>query len=126
MAPFIGAALSIVLFGEPVTSRLVVGAALMGVGLCLHLMERHEHEHEAINHEHRHTHDAHHQHAHGPVIRWASRTRIPITTHRCGIATRTTRTCTTGTTIPTEATARLRPNVDLPPSDTPHYFAVAS
>jgi drug/metabolite transporter (DMT)-like permease len=65
-APFIGAALAIVWFDEPLTTKLMVAGALMGIGLWLHLAERHEHqhEHEALEHEHRHIHDAHHQHAH--------------------------------------------------------------
>ncbi|HTR16521.1 MAG TPA: DMT family transporter [Acetobacteraceae bacterium] len=67
-APFIGAVLAIGLFGEPVTAQLVAAAVLMGVGLYLHLAERHDHEHvhEALEHTHRHVHDAHHQHDHAP------------------------------------------------------------
>jgi drug/metabolite transporter (DMT)-like permease len=67
-APFIGALLAILLFGEPVTWRLAAAALLMGVGLYFHLVERHEHEHvhEPMEHEHAHVHDEHHQHAHGP------------------------------------------------------------
>jgi drug/metabolite transporter (DMT)-like permease len=67
-APFIGAALSLLMFAEPLSARLGLAAALMGVGVWLHLSERHEHEHshEALEHEHRHVHDAHHQHVHGP------------------------------------------------------------
>jgi len=67
-APFIGATLAVVIFGEPVTVRLVVAALLMGIGLYLHLVEEHDHEHvhEAMEHEHRHVHDAHHQHQHTP------------------------------------------------------------
>jgi drug/metabolite transporter (DMT)-like permease len=67
-APFIGATLAVVIFGEPVTVRLVVAALLMGIGLYLHLVEVHDHEHvhEAMEHEHRHVHDAHHQHQHAP------------------------------------------------------------
>jgi drug/metabolite transporter (DMT)-like permease len=67
-APFIGAVLAIVMFSEPVTWRLVLAAALMAVGLYLHLAERHEHEHthEPVAHEHAHAHDEHHQHDHGP------------------------------------------------------------
>lgn len=67
-APFLGAALALILFREPVTIPLVGAAVLMGVGVWLHLSERHEHEHahQALNHEHRHVHDDHHQHAHGP------------------------------------------------------------
>jgi len=68
LAPFIGAALSVVLFHEPVTTKLLVAGALMGLGLWLHLAERHDHEHrhEALEHEHAHTHDEHHHHVHGP------------------------------------------------------------
>jgi drug/metabolite transporter (DMT)-like permease len=67
-APFLGAAGAIVLLGEPVTLRFVVGGLLMGFGVYLHLTERHAHEHEhaPTTHEHLHTHDTHHQHAHAP------------------------------------------------------------
>jgi len=67
-APFIGAILAVGLFGEPVTTQLVLAAILMGIGLYLHLAEQHEHEHvhEAMEHAHRHVHDEHHQHEHGP------------------------------------------------------------
>ena len=65
-APFLGAALALILFREPVTVQLVGAAILMTVGVYLHLSERHEHEHshEALDHEHRHVHDEHHQHTH--------------------------------------------------------------
>ena len=45
MAPFIGAVLALGLFGEPLSARLVAAAALMGVGLYLHVVEHHEHGH---------------------------------------------------------------------------------
>ncbi|MEK7415981.1 MAG: DMT family transporter, partial [Planctomycetota bacterium] len=45
MAPFMGAFLSLPMFGEPVTVRLVIAAVLIGIGLWLHLVERHDHEH---------------------------------------------------------------------------------
>lgn len=66
LAPFIGAALSLVILREPFTARLFVAGLLMAFGLWLHLTEKHvhEHEHEAIEHEHSHVHDAHHRHAH--------------------------------------------------------------
>ncbi len=66
-APFIGAALAVPLLGEAVTPLLLAAAALMAIGVTLHLTERHEHEHthEEMEHEHRHVHDAHHQHPHG-------------------------------------------------------------
>jgi hypothetical protein len=68
IAPFIGAALAVGLFGDPVTLQLIGAALLMAIGLYLHLSERHEHphSHEALDHEHRHSHDAHHRHTHGP------------------------------------------------------------
>jgi drug/metabolite transporter (DMT)-like permease len=65
-APFIGAALSIDLLGEPVTAGFLAAFALMIAATWLVLTERHGHAHvhESIEHEHLHTHDAHHQHAH--------------------------------------------------------------
>ncbi|MEO3472538.1 DMT family transporter [Roseomonas sp. CAU 1739] len=68
LAPFVGAALSVVMLGEPLSGRLLLAGLLMGIGLWLHLSERHDHlhTHEAMEHEHRHRHDEHHQHAHGP------------------------------------------------------------
>ena len=70
LAPFIGALLAVTLLGEPVTARLLVAGALMGLGLWLHLAERHEHEHvhEPLEHEHAHVHDEHHRHAHAPGV----------------------------------------------------------
>jgi drug/metabolite transporter (DMT)-like permease len=66
LAPFFGAALAIPLQGEPVSTALLLAGALMGLGVWLHLTERHSHPHthEALAHEHPHTHDAHHQHTH--------------------------------------------------------------
>ncbi|MBN9103715.1 MAG: chromate transporter [Propionibacteriaceae bacterium] len=68
VAPFFGAVLAVAL-GEPVTVPLLVAGALMGVGVWLHLRERHvhEHTHPALTHDHWHIHDdAHHDHPHGP------------------------------------------------------------
>ena len=66
-APFLGAALALFLFHEPLTAKLMAAAVMMGIGVYLHLSERHEHEHvhEALDHEHRHVHDDHHRHVHG-------------------------------------------------------------
>ncbi len=68
IAPFIGAALAVVIFSEPVSPQLAAAAVLMGIGLYLHLGERHahEHSHEAMEHEHQHIHDEHHHHVHAP------------------------------------------------------------
>jgi drug/metabolite transporter (DMT)-like permease len=67
IAPFFGALLAIVL-GELVSWPAIVAGILMGVGVWLHLTERHEHEHthQAMTHDHWHTHDEHHQHDHEP------------------------------------------------------------
>lgn len=66
-APFIGAAISIVLLGDQPSLFFWIAAVLMGIGVWLHLTESHEHDHthEPIAHYHRHVHDAHHQHEHG-------------------------------------------------------------
>ena len=65
-APFIGAAVAILAFGEPTSMPFWIATALMACGVGLHLTERHEHTHthEAAAHAHRHLHDEHHQHAH--------------------------------------------------------------
>ncbi|WP_034297732.1 DMT family transporter [Herbaspirillum sp. RV1423] len=66
-APFLGAALAL-LMGEAPTLALLAAGMLMAVGLWLHLTERHEHihTHEEMEHEHAHTHedDEHHRHTH--------------------------------------------------------------
>jgi drug/metabolite transporter (DMT)-like permease len=68
IAPFVGAALALVLFRQAPGLALVFGAALMAGGVWLHVTERHEHEHrhELLDHEHYHVHDEHHRHEHGP------------------------------------------------------------
>lgn len=65
-APFIGAAVALLFFGETASWAFCLAAALMGLGVWLHLAERHahEHQHEALEHSHSHVHDAHHQHTH--------------------------------------------------------------
>ena len=66
LAPFAGAVISLAILRDHLTYQLVIAAGLMGIGVWLHLTERHthEHEHEAIEHDHRHVHDEHHQHEH--------------------------------------------------------------
>jgi drug/metabolite transporter (DMT)-like permease len=66
VAPFFGAALAVPLLGEPLTMRIAVAGLVMGVGVWLHLTEKHGHvhEHEDLEHDHEHIHDEHHQHAH--------------------------------------------------------------
>ena len=69
-APFVGAAISLALLGDRPTVAFFAAAALMGLGVWLHLTERHvhehDHDHEAMSHDHAHVHDEHHRHAHGP------------------------------------------------------------
>ena len=65
-APFIGAAVALVVFSETTSLAFWIAAALMGLGVWLHLTEHHAHEHlhEVLEHAHEHSHDEHHQHAH--------------------------------------------------------------
>lgn len=65
-APFIGAAVAILFFSEPTSMPFWVAAGLMGLGVWLHLTEKHDHEHvhEVLVHSHEHVHDEHHQHDH--------------------------------------------------------------
>jgi len=65
-APFVGAALSLVLLREAPSFSFWIAGGLMALGVWLHISEHHEHEHthEAMEHEHLHAHDEHHQHTH--------------------------------------------------------------
>ena len=65
-APFVGAAISLVVLGDSPSPSFWVAALLMGGGIWLHLTESHihEHDHEALVHAHEHNHDLHHHHTH--------------------------------------------------------------
>jgi drug/metabolite transporter (DMT)-like permease len=65
-APFMGAAVAVLGFGEHPSPAFWLAAMLMAAGVWLHLQERHEHvhTHEPLTHTHRHVHDEHHSHAH--------------------------------------------------------------
>ena len=65
-APFLGAAVAVIVFHDPASGLFWLSALLMAAGAWLHLIERHEHEHnhDAMAHAHAHLHDAHHQHEH--------------------------------------------------------------
>ena len=65
-APFLGAAISVVALGDPLTPRLFAAGGLMALGVWLHLTEHHEHRHVhfPMRHAHPHIHDEHHQHDH--------------------------------------------------------------
>lgn len=66
VAPFIGAAISVVMLGETPGAGFWAAGALMGAGIWLHLTEDHSHSHRhaVLAHAHEHTHDEHHQHEH--------------------------------------------------------------
>ncbi len=70
VAPFFGALAAVLALGEPVSPALLTAAALMALGVLLHLTERHVHEHvhEELSHDHEHVHDAHHRHGHDPAV----------------------------------------------------------
>ncbi|NRO98277.1 EamA family transporter [Paraburkholderia sp. NMBU_R16] len=66
VAPLFGVALSLVLWPELPSVSFWIAAALMALGIWLHVRERHEHEHshDLLEHTHRHRHDEHHRHQH--------------------------------------------------------------
>jgi drug/metabolite transporter (DMT)-like permease len=69
-APFVGAALSIPIFGVMPSVPELAGTLAMAAGVLLLLRERHSHlhVHARLEHDHAHFHDEHHRHAHdGPV-----------------------------------------------------------
>ena len=71
VAPFVGAALSFIMFKQPLTVSFVVALIIMLVGAYLAAFEkhRHVHTHETMQHEHRHSHDdRHHNHGHESTV----------------------------------------------------------
>lgn len=66
VAPFVGAAISLVILHDQPSAMFWPAAALMAAGIWLHLTESHAHEHthKELSHAHPHRHDAHHRHAH--------------------------------------------------------------
>lgn len=71
LAPFVGAGLAWAL-GDRHAGVFAIGAvALFGIGVYLHVSERHGHRHvhDPIEHEHMHRHDdGHHTHVHDPPV----------------------------------------------------------
>lgn len=65
-APFVGAAISLLMLDERPASLFWLAAALMVAGIWLHLTEKHvhPHTHERTSHAHAHRHDEHHRHEH--------------------------------------------------------------
>jgi drug/metabolite transporter (DMT)-like permease len=71
VAPFIGAALGLLLGERGHAAATALAALCFGLGLWLHFTERHQHphRHEAIDHDHPHRHDdGHHDHPHDPQV----------------------------------------------------------
>jgi drug/metabolite transporter (DMT)-like permease len=66
IAPFVGVIVAFLLLGERPEGAFWMAAALMALGVWLHLTERHghAHSHEALLHAHAHRHDTHHRHEH--------------------------------------------------------------
>ncbi|MDS0860236.1 DMT family transporter [Burkholderia pseudomultivorans] len=86
VAPLFGVALSLLMWPELPTVTFWVAAALMALGIWLHVRERHmhEHTHHLLEHAHRHSHDEHHQHEHdfpysGDEPHTHSHIHLPIT-----------------------------------------------
>jgi drug/metabolite transporter (DMT)-like permease len=69
-APLIGALAAFAVDQRSASTLLVMGGALMVLGIWLHLAETHEHTHlhDALAHEHAHRHDdGHHHHHHSDI-----------------------------------------------------------
>lgn len=84
-APFIGAAISVLVLNEPFTIVFALALLLMIAATWLVLTEQHQHEHthENLVHSHKHRHDEHHQHEHagteGPEPHAHEHTHLPLT-----------------------------------------------
>jgi len=76
-APFVGALISLLVFGESTSPQFWLAVLLMGIGVWLHLTEKHAHEHEhgpldfehtlshsKVRHSHKHFPDIYHRHEH--------------------------------------------------------------
>ena len=70
-APFIGALLSVAIFGALPTPSEALGIVFMIVGIFLLMREphTHAHTHRAVEHDHLHVHDEHHQHVHESPVK---------------------------------------------------------
>ena len=66
VAPFFGAVVAVLAGQDAPTLSLGLAAALMGIGVWLHVSEHHTHahHHEPVEHTHAHAHDRHHKHDH--------------------------------------------------------------
>jgi len=72
LAPFAGAAASVVILGDRIEAGLAAAGLLMAAGVTLVVREKHvhRHHHERLTHSHAHVHsDLHHVHPHGGDVR---------------------------------------------------------
>ena len=70
-APFVGAALSLVIFGEHMTALQATATALFLISVVVLVTSEHEHQHRHVagEHIHAHTHDdGHHLHEHDELV----------------------------------------------------------
>jgi len=71
LAPFVGATIAWVIGDRSASLWTLAAATCFGVGVYLHVSEKHRHPHihEPREHEHAHRHDdGHHDHAHDPLV----------------------------------------------------------
>jgi drug/metabolite transporter (DMT)-like permease len=71
IAPFAGAVAAWAMGSGAADTPTIAAAVLFGIGVYLHLTEKHAHlhTHHAVEHEHAHRHDdGHHDHAHDPPV----------------------------------------------------------
>jgi drug/metabolite transporter (DMT)-like permease len=71
IAPFVGAALGLLLGDRAHGVGAAASACCFALGLWLHLTEQHQHphRHQAVDHDHPHRHDdGHHDHVHDPPV----------------------------------------------------------
>ena len=66
VAPFVGAALSLLVLGEPASPQFWIATGFMAIGVWLHMTEVHDHWHwhGSLRHRHPHYPDSEHRHRH--------------------------------------------------------------
>jgi drug/metabolite transporter (DMT)-like permease len=81
-APLVGALIALALGEGRISLLIATAAALMALGVWLHVTENHAHRHvhQDLAHEHAHTHDVHHAHTHerAAAVRVHDREATPL------------------------------------------------
>jgi drug/metabolite transporter (DMT)-like permease len=98
VAPFVGAAIAIAMFGEPITVAFIAAAILIAIGLYFHLAEHHAHVHvhDSLKHEHAMSTTLTIATGMPQTIHRASRIAMPMFMRGSSIATRIIPICITG------------------------------